>query len=79
MAEPPFVMSKYARKEDLLADAAQYYESEQKPVFPLPLKDRIRLAREHMKQHGQQHDALWPHQRFALTIGELLDAADRGA
>ena len=28
MAEPPFVMSKYARREDLLADAAKYYEAE---------------------------------------------------
>ena len=27
----------------------------------------------------QQHDALWPHQQFSLTLGELLDAAERGA
>lgn len=54
-------------------------KSEQKPVFPLPLKDRIRLAREHMDRHGQTGDALWPHQRFAISISELLDVAERGA
>lgn len=48
-------------------------------LFPLPLKDRIRLAREHAERNGQRQDALWPHQRFALTIGELLDAAEKGA
>ena len=48
------------------------------PLFPLPLKERIRLAKEHAEQHGQRQDALWSYQRFALTIGELLDAAERG-
>jgi hypothetical protein len=28
MGKPPFVMSKYARREDLLSDAAEYYEAE---------------------------------------------------
>ena len=28
MSKPPFVMSKYARREDLLADSAAYYEAE---------------------------------------------------
>ena len=28
MSQPPFVMSKYASREDLLSDAANYYESE---------------------------------------------------
>jgi hypothetical protein len=49
------------------------------PLFSLPLKERIRLAKEHAKKEGQRYNALWPHQRFALTIGELLDAAERGA
>lgn len=55
------------------------YRNDTKPSDPLPLKERIRLAKEHMKLNGQTHNALWPHQRFALTIGELLDAAERGA
>ena len=45
----------------------------------LPLKERIRLAKEHSAHEGQRNDALWPHQRFALSLGELLDAAERGA
>ena len=49
------------------------------PLFPLPLKERIRLAKEHTEREGQRYNALWPYQRFALTIGELLDAAERGA
>jgi hypothetical protein len=49
------------------------------PLFPLPLRERIRLAKEHAERHDQRQDALWSHQRFALTIGELLDAAERGA
>jgi len=49
------------------------------PLFPLQLKERIRLAKEHAERHEQRQDALWSHQRFALTIGELLDAAERGA
>lgn len=28
MGKPPFVMSKYARREDMFADAAQYYKLE---------------------------------------------------
>ena len=27
MSKPPFTMSKYARREDLLSDAVQYYEA----------------------------------------------------
>ena len=49
------------------------------PPLPPPLTERIRLAKEHAERHDQRRDALWPHQRFALTIGELLDAAERGA
>lgn len=45
----------------------------------LPLKERIRLAKEHAADYGQLRDALWPHQQFALSLGELLDAAERGA
>ena len=49
------------------------------PVFPLPLKERIQRAKEHAQHYAQRGDLLWPNMRFALTIGELLDAADRGA
>lgn len=45
----------------------------------LSLKDRIKLAKEHAAREGQRGDALWPYQRFALSLGELLDAAERGA
>lgn len=62
-----------------MRDETRSWRSEPTSSFPLPLKERIRLAKEHMRNHGQQHDALWPHQRFALTIGELLEAAERGA
>jgi hypothetical protein len=55
------------------------WKSEHPSMWPLPLKERIRLAREHMEHYGQQHDTLWTHQQFALTIRELLDAAERGA
>lgn len=62
-----------------MRDEKKSWNSEPGTAFPLPLKERIRLAREHMERHGQSQDALWPHQRFALTIGELLAAAERGA
>ncbi len=62
-----------------MRDETKSWRSEPTSPFHLPLKERIRLAREHMEKHGQAHDALWPHQRFALTIGELLAAAERGA
>lgn len=32
MSKPPFVMSKYAKREDLLADAASYYERRAKEL-----------------------------------------------
>jgi len=32
MARPPFTMSKYAKREDLLADAATYYETRAKEL-----------------------------------------------
>lgn len=62
-----------------MRDEKKSWRSEPESYFPLPLKERIRMAREHMEQHEQQHDALWPYQRFALTISELLAAAERGA
>lgn len=49
-------------------------------LFDAPtLKQRIRAAIEHAEAHGQMHNALWPHQHFALELGELLRAAERGA
>lgn len=62
-----------------MRDETKVWKSEPEPTFPLLLKERIRLAKEHMEQHGQARDVLWPHQRFALTIGELLAAAERGS
>jgi hypothetical protein len=32
MSKPPFVMSKYARREDLLSDAVSYYERRAKEL-----------------------------------------------
>jgi len=32
MSKPPFTMSKYARREDLLSDAATYYEKRAKDL-----------------------------------------------
>ena len=32
MSKPPFVMSKYARREELLADAATYHEKRAKDL-----------------------------------------------
>ena len=43
----------------------------------LPLSERLRLAAEHVENHGQRGDMLWPYQRFAITLGELMDAAMR--
>ena len=57
----------------------QQWAAEAVPVFPLPLKERIQRAKDHAQHYAQRGDLLWPHMRFALTIGELLDAADRGA
>lgn len=55
------------------------YKNDKLNFVMLPLKERIKLAKEHMLREGQQYDALWPHQRFALSLGELLEAAERGA
>lgn len=43
--------------------------------FFQPLSQRIEKAQEHMKFHGGQDKGLWPFQVFALSVGELLDAA----
>ena len=58
---------------------SQQWAAEAAPVFPVPLKERIQRAKEHARHHAQRDDLLWPNQRFALTIGELLEAAERGA
>lgn len=42
----------------------------------LSFKERLRMAIAHAETHGQMNDALWPHQRFAMTLGELLRAAE---
>lgn len=38
---------------------------------------QVERALAHVVQHGQVHEALWPHQGFSLTVGELLRAALR--
>ena len=60
-------------------DHKSWYANTPPNPFPLPLKERIRLAKEHADKEEQRYNSLWPYQRFALTIGELLDAAERGA
>lgn len=52
---------------------------DERRIFPLSLKERIRLAKEHTRQTGQKQDMLWPYQEFRMTLGELLEAAERGA
>jgi hypothetical protein len=42
------------------------------------LPERIEAAIKHAEAHEQMNSALWPHQWFALTTGELLLAARRG-
>ncbi len=42
-----------------------------------PLKERIAAAKKHAIDHGQMNDAMWQYQSFSLTIGELLNAAER--
>ena len=64
---------------DLHADAAKRMSAFDCLACKPALRDRIAMAKEHMMRERQQHDALWPHQRFSLTLGELLDAAERGA
>lgn len=43
----------------------------------MTLKDRIAAAKKHASENGQMNDALWRHQAFSLTLGELLNAAER--
>ena len=42
------------------------------------LSERIAKAKDHMHGYRQHNEALWPHQSFVMTLGELLDAAERG-
>lgn len=48
------------------------------PPTDIPLKERIRMAKEHMR-HYPSHGCIFPYQHFAMSIAELLDAAERGA
>ena len=43
----------------------------------IPLKDRISSAKKHAVENGQMNDAMWQYQPFSLTVGELLNAAER--
>jgi len=45
---------------------------------PRSLEERIKLAREHAKIHGGLDQSIWPYQRFSMSVGELLAAAERG-
>jgi len=43
----------------------------------MPLKERISAAKKHAVENGQMNDAMWQYQAFSLTVGELLNAAER--
>ncbi len=43
----------------------------------MTLKERVAAAKKHAAENGQMNDALWPYQAFSLTLGELLNAAER--
>ena len=43
----------------------------------IPLKERIAAAKKHAVKNGQMNDAMWQYQPFSLTVGELLNAAER--
>ena len=43
----------------------------------MPLKERIAAAKKHTVENGQMNDAMWQYQAFSLTVGELLNAAER--
>lgn len=49
MSKPPFVMSQYASREDLLADAASYYEAECEA-----LRTDNATLRAALKAHGEE-------------------------
>lgn len=42
-----------------------------------PLKERIAAAKKHAVENGQMGDVMWQYQAFSLTVGELLNAAER--
>lgn len=44
-----------------------------------PLKERIAAAKQHAIAYGQMNDVMWSYQEFSLTVGELLNAAERAA
>lgn len=62
-----------------MSDQVKSYKYSSVPVFPTPLHMRLLAAREAAEMEGELNRALWPHQRFSLTIGELLDAAIKGS
>jgi len=43
----------------------------------MTLEERVAAAKKHAAENGQMNDALWPYQAFSLTLGELLNAAER--
>lgn len=43
----------------------------------ISLKERIAAAKKHAVENGQMNDAMWQYQPFSLTVGELLNAAER--
>lgn len=45
----------------------------------IPLKERIAAAKKHAIAYGQMNDVMWSYQEFSLTVGELLNAAERAA
>lgn len=53
--------------------------AERVKLFETPtLAERIDAAIAHAEAHDEMRHMLWPHQSFALSIGEVLRAAKRG-
>lgn len=61
-----------------MSDTRDIVERPESPFNRPPLAERIAQAKAHMAGYRQHNEALWPHQSFALTVGELLEAAERG-
>ena len=68
MIKPPFVMSKYARREDLLSDAATFYEADATKGRALltewlyassdfDMEDWVLRVRNFVEDEGEQDDA----------------------
>jgi len=76
----------YTELESYMKDEYQEMRNKEREKFlssnalrRMPLKDRISAAKKHATKNGQMNDAMWQYQDFSLTVGELLNAAERAA